>query len=70
MPVRIPLDIGARLNDLRDDSIAVLPRGENESSLPRPLPMRYGINPPKLPAYGIMGLLELMLAIGLSEVAP
>jgi hypothetical protein len=48
----------------------VLPRGENDRGLLKPLAMRYGMKPAKLPAYGIMGLLEPMLAIGLVVLAP
>jgi hypothetical protein len=49
-PVPIPVDIGARLNDVRGDSITELLRVENETPLPPPLLMRYGMKPPKLPA--------------------
>ena len=49
-PVPIPLDIGARLNDVRNDSTTELLRVDNERPLPPPLLMRYGMKPPKLPA--------------------
>lgn len=42
----------------------------NERPLPMPLPVRYGMKPPKLPAYGITVVLEPMPAIGLIDVAP
>jgi hypothetical protein len=46
----MPPDIGARLNDDRDDWITELPRVENERPLPAPLAIRYGMKPLKLPA--------------------
>jgi hypothetical protein len=49
-PIPIPLDIGDRRNEVRVDSGAELTRGERESELLLPLAIRYGMNPPKLPA--------------------
>ena len=49
-PLPIPVDIGARLNEVRELSITELLRVENERPLPPPLLMRYGMKPPKLPA--------------------
>ena len=45
-----PLDMGDSRNGVRADSGAKLTRGEKESELLVPAAMRYGMNPPKLPA--------------------
>jgi hypothetical protein len=44
----IPPDIGARLNEVRLESITEELRLEKDK--PPPPPIRYGRNPPKLPA--------------------
>ena len=49
-PLPIRVDIGARLNEVRELSITELLRVENERPLTPPLLMRYGMKPPKLPA--------------------
>jgi hypothetical protein len=46
----IPLGIGDSRNEVRVDSSVALPRGENERGLLKPLAMRYGMKPAKLPA--------------------
>ena len=47
-PIR--LDIGDSRKDVRVGSSIALPRGENERGLLKPLAMRYGMKPAKLPA--------------------
>ena len=49
-PTPIRLGIGDSRNEVRVDSSIALPRGENESGLLKPLAMRYGMKPAKLPA--------------------
>ena len=49
-PIPIPLDMGDSRNDVRVDSSTELPRAENVTALLVPPAMRYGMNPPKLPA--------------------
>jgi hypothetical protein len=51
----IRLDIDDRLNELRAEPIAEGPRAGKERLAPPPV--RYGMKPPKLPAYGMMRLL-------------
>jgi hypothetical protein len=48
------------LEDARADPITDVLRDEKYSPLPLPLPMRYGMKPPKSPAYGIIGVLVPM----------
>ncbi len=57
-------------NGVRDDSITEFTRDENERPPPAPLAIRYGMKPPKPPAYGTIGLVEPMPAIAVPEVVP
>jgi len=66
--VVIPPVIGDKLNDVRVDPIADVARDVKERLLPPP--MRYGMKPPKLPAYGTTGLPAAMPAIELLPLAP
>jgi hypothetical protein len=53
LPDPIPPDMEDRLNDDRTGSIVEFGRGRNASAPPA---MRYGMKPPKPPAYGIREL--------------
>jgi hypothetical protein len=69
---RLPIapDMGARLNDVRDDCIAELPRADNETApAPRSV-IRKGMKPPKLPAYEIVERLDPISDIERVEAAP